>query len=238
MSVSAAVTILRHISYAEGLHRQEQARKQVLQDPSKGVVLLCEHAAPVITLGKNSHRSFLLASPGVLSSQGISLHTTARGGQISLHAPGQWVVYPIVHLRSLKLGVKDYVQRLQLAVVDVLQELKIEGVCSAEYPGVWVPKHLQEKRERWDKIAAVGLSVQRGVTGHGFALNVACDLALYRLIVPCGIHPSTGRGVTSVVAEKPQLQSPDIMPQFIQPLLKALSHQLEIEMQGTASSSV
>jgi lipoyl(octanoyl) transferase len=176
---------LGRVPYREGLSLQEAlvARRQA----SRGAdtLLLLEHP-PVVTLGRRSDPSHLLAHPDELRRLGVELFEVGRGGDVTYHSPGQLVGYPILMLPP---GLRD-LHRLLRAVEEVLigvaREFGIEAGRVEGLTGVWVGR---------DKLAAIGMRVSRWVTSHGFALNVSTDLSGFDLIVPCGIR---GRGVTSL----------------------------------------
>ncbi len=151
-------------------------------------LLLLEHT-PVITLGRRADEKHILAPPDVLAREGIAVHRVERGGDVTYHGPGQLVGYPIVHLPTLGLGASDYMHHLEDVLAATLAEWGVitqrrEGVI-----GVWVGDN---------KIAALGVRVSKGVTYHGFALNVAPDMRHWATIIPCGI---TDGGVTSLSLE-------------------------------------
>ena len=112
-----------------------------------------------------------------------------RGGKITWHGPGQLVGYPIVR-RPEPMDVVAHVRRLERILIDVLQPLGVDGYQVEGRSGVWVRRPLSE-----DKVAAIGVRVQQGVTMHGFAINCDNSLAGFRGIIPCGI---TDAGVTTV----------------------------------------
>lgn len=126
---------------------------------------------PVFTLGQAGKPEHVLA-PG-----DISVVQVDRGGQVTYHGPGQLVVYPLLDLPRLKIGVRDYVCRIEQAIIDTLGDWNIEAVRRDGAPGVYVADA---------KIAALGIRVRRGRTFHGLAFNVAMDLEPFRRINPCG----------------------------------------------------
>jgi lipoyl(octanoyl) transferase len=146
-------------------------------------LLLLEHPA-VITLGRNARREHLLSPPEALAAEGIELVETDRGGDVTLHAPGQLVGYPILDLSAIRRDVVWYVRMLEEAMLRTLDELGLAPERRAGMTGVWVGDR---------KVAAIGIHLSRWITTHGFALNVETDLSRYRHIVPCGIasHPVT-----------------------------------------------
>ncbi|WP_337243980.1 lipoyl(octanoyl) transferase LipB [Luteimonas sp. gir] len=126
---------------------------------------------PVFTLGQAGKPEHVLA-PG-----DIPVVQVDRGGQVTYHGPGQLVVYPLLDLPRLKVGVREYVCRIEQAVIDTLADWNIEAVRREGAPGVYVAGA---------KIAALGIRVRRGRTFHGLAFNVAMDLEPFQRINPCG----------------------------------------------------
>jgi lipoyl(octanoyl) transferase len=159
-------------------------------------VLLLEHP-PVITLGRNAQLSNVLASPEFLAQRGVELFDIDRGGDVTFHGPGQLVAYPIFDLRSFepKLGAVEFVRRLEEVLIRTCGDFGIATQRIKGLTGVWTYA-LRNKPEA--KIAALGVHISRGVTTHGFALNVSTDLDFFTLIVPCGI---SGKPVTSMERE-------------------------------------
>ena len=141
---------------------------------------LVEHD-PVFTLGQAGKPEHVLM-PGDIPV----LHVD-RGGQVTYHGPGQIVLYPLLDLRRLKVGVREYVCRIEQAIIDTLGDWNIEAVRREGAPGVYVAGA---------KIAALGIRVRRGCTFHGLAFNIAMDLSPFQRINPCGFE---GLQVTSLV---------------------------------------
>jgi lipoyl(octanoyl) transferase len=192
---------LGRISYAEGLAIQQQVVAARKADLIADTLLLLEHP-PVLTLGRNAHRSNVLASDELLAQRGVELHEINRGGDVTYHGPGQLVGYPIIDLRGdlpgkkgPHLGPVDYVRLLEEVLIRVCNEYGVMAQRICKLTGVWTIAggSVPEK-----KIAAIGVHVSQGVTSHGFALNVTTDLRDFQWIVPCGI---TDRGVTSLELE-------------------------------------
>jgi lipoyl(octanoyl) transferase len=156
------------------------------------VVLLLEHP-PTITLGRGAHSSNLLASEQSLQNLGVELYRTDRGGDITLHAPGQLVVYPILSLIDGQRDVRRYVRTLSETMKRLIARHGICGGMLENLIGVWVDQdHIEHWQEgqppaRPAKVGAIGVRISRWVTMHGFALNLTTDLDLFRLIIPCGI---------------------------------------------------
>ena len=186
----AALVDLGRMEYGEALALQERLVALRQRGRIGDAVLLVEHP-PVLTLGVRGDRAHILASEETLARAGVSVFPVGRGGDVTYHGPGQIVGYPILHLPSLGLGVKEYVHALEDAVIALLHEdFGIEaGRAEAKYTGVWVGDR---------KICAIGIAVRHGVAMHGFAFNVDPDLSHFDWIVPCGL---ADRGVTSVARE-------------------------------------
>jgi lipoyl(octanoyl) transferase len=170
---------------------QEASRLQValhqarVQDVIGDTLLLTEHL-PVYTLGRTTRPEHVGEGgvPGMIN--GIPVLTVDRGGSVTYHGPGQLVGYPILRLQAYCAGPKAYVNRLEEVLIRALDPLGVPAGRRAGMPGVWVGDR---------KIAAVGVRIARGVTRHGFALNVVNDLLPFEAIVPCGLG---GAVMTSV----------------------------------------
>ena len=149
-------------------------RMQALTDRrdanSRDQVWFLQHP-PVFTLGMAASREHLLA-PGDIPVVAID-----RGGQVTYHGPGQLVIYPLIDLRRRKLGVRDLVTALEMAVCDTAAGYGIDASPRADAPGVYVDGR---------KLASVGLRIRRGCSYHGLAFNVAMDLKPFARINPCG----------------------------------------------------
>lgn len=167
---------------------QRQRRDAVAAGSAPEVIYFTQHRS-VYTLGRHGHAENMLMLPS-----GVECVRIERGGDITYHAPGQIVVYPIISLWNRRLGVKDYVHALEQWIIDTIASYGITGSRSEGAPGVWL--EVGTPRER--KIAALGVKVGRGVTMHGFALNADIDLRGFSNINPCGF---VDRGVTSIARE-------------------------------------
>ena len=148
--------------------------------PERGFLLLLEHP-PVFTLGKNGDAA------NVLDAGDVPVKRIDRGGDVTYHGPGQLVGYPILDVR--RLGVRRYVRSLEESLLDLLGALGVEARRKEGCVGLWTAR---------GKIASIGVRISRGVSSHGFALNVSNDLAPFARINPCGMP---GCPVTSVSLE-------------------------------------
>ncbi|MCB9246866.1 MAG: lipoyl(octanoyl) transferase LipB [Flavobacteriales bacterium] len=170
------------------LQKEEVAR---LKDGSEDKLLLCEHPH-VYTLGKSADPRNLLIQPAFLERIGAKSFEIERGGDITYHGPGQLVGYPILDLNRLSMGVRTYVHTLEESLIRTLEFFEVHTERIEGLTGIW----LKEGPAR--KIAAIGIKVSRGITMHGFALNVHTDLSYFNHIVPCGI---VDKGVTTLSKE-------------------------------------
>ena len=158
-----------------------------------GTILLVEHP-PVYTLGKSGHAENLLIARETLEGMGVQFFHIDRGGDITFHGPGQLVCYPILDLDRLGIGLREYIEALEEAVIRTVAEYGIAAGRIAGASGVWIDPGKARPR----KICAIGVRSSRYVTMHGFALNVTTDLRWFSRINPCGF---TDWGVTSIAAE-------------------------------------
>jgi lipoyl(octanoyl) transferase len=203
-----SVLQLGTIDYATGLRLQQKLVDLRKEGRIGDVLLLLEHT-PVITLGRNAKSANVIASPQSLAKKGVELFDCDRGGDVTFHGPGQIVGYPIFDLRGFPaedgkrktLGVIEYVRRLEEVLIRTCADFRIPAERVAGLTGVWTENAAGEKAcavgtaPDQAKIAAIGVHISRGVTSHGFALNVNTDLSFFDLIVPCGI---TNKPVTSI----------------------------------------
>lgn len=185
--------------YGEMLEKQRQLFQKMVNYKKYGeqtdeeTIFLVEHPA-VITMGKHAEERNLLFNESALNIKGIQVYRIERGGDVTYHGPGQLVVYPLIDLEAHHLGVKDYVNILEEAVIRTISEFGIEGERVAGASGVWIEAGTSRER----KICALGVKCSRYITMHGLALNVNTDLDGFRLINPCGF---IDKGVTSMAKE-------------------------------------
>lgn len=184
--------------YLPVLELQRQLFAERLNGGGKDQVLFVEHEA-VVTLGRGTKLQNLLASRAHLDKIGVDLAEVERGGDVTLHAPGQLVCYPIVDLRPDKCDVRRYVNSLAEAMRAVIRPFGLDAGLVDGMVGLWVDSAETEcfrgadEAKSLAKIGAIGVRLSRWVTMHGYALNLSTDLRLFGLIVPCGIskHPVT-----------------------------------------------
>lgn len=190
---------LGRIGYADALALQRATHEELVARRAERppmTVFLLEHDPPVVTVTRRAGAAgHVLASDAVLAAHGIERVETDRGGDVTYHGPGQLVAYPILDLERLGLKVHPFVRWLEQCVIDAIAAEGLDGMRDPSATGVWVGAGVPER-----KIAAIGVRLSRFASMHGFALNVAPDLAHFGLIVPCGLT----RPVTSLAAELPQ----------------------------------
>jgi len=163
--------------YTEAWDLQHRLVKSRQAGDIDDVLLLVEHP-PVITLGRAANAEHVLAASRKLDEAGIGVHRVERGGDVTYHGPGQLVGYPILCLAAYHLGASDYMHALEEVLIRTLADFDVPACRREGIIGVWAPG---------GKIAALGARIERGVTYHGFALNVHPDLQHFDLIIPCGL---------------------------------------------------
>lgn len=200
----------------------EEVKDQKLRgDHIPGYLLFVEHF-PVYTLGKSGNEANMLINSIQLQAKHADFFKVDRGGDITFHGPGQWVVYPIFDLEYWRIGVKEYVARLEDVVISVLASYGICGERLAGATGVWLDAHTPVAR----KICAIGVKCSRYVTMHGFALNVNTDLDYFNYIHPCGF---VDKGVTSIQKELGnQVDMADVQQRLIRQFASVFEQEPEI----------
>lgn len=180
------------MAYRDAEARQEHLVAQRRRWPYDLLILL-EHP-PVITLGRSAGQANLLWSTETLKSAGIDCATSRRGGDITLHAPGQLVGYPIVDLTCCGKDIHRFLRRLEKVLILTLADFGLAGEARPGQTGVWTHGR---------KIASIGLAVRRWISYHGFALNIDNDLKTFQSIVPCGLPGVTMTSMASELGRPP-----------------------------------
>ena len=180
---------------------QRQLQQRLLDYPEgPDAVLLLEHE-PCYTLGRGASEAFLRFDP---AAPPLPLHRIDRGGEVTHHAPGQLVLYPVLNLQRHGADLHLYLRQLEQVVIDVLADLDLHGERIAGLTGVWL-----EGR----KVAAIGVGARRWISQHGLALNVDCDLAGFAAVVPCGLGD---RPVGRLMDWRPQLTAQALRRPFLE----------------------
>ena len=187
------------IPYDVALRKQEDVfnrkveQKLLSQSNITQDFIVCQHPH-VYTLGKHGKSANLLANEEFLKKINATFHHINRGGDITYHGPGQIVGYPSLDIDSLGLSLRTYIEAVEESVIRLMKDYSINCERLKGATGVWIDAHSSKAR----KICAIGVKASRGITMHGFALNVNTDLTYFNYINPCGF---TDKGVTSMKQE-------------------------------------
>ena len=176
------------VPYREAWELQKKIREERINKKIPDRILLLEHP-PVFTTGRRECGGDFCSTAEAIANDGIEIVKTNRGGRVTYHGPGQLVCYFIFDLDELGIGVKDFVRTLEEISINLLSGFDIKAHRDVDHPGIWIGRK---------KIVAIGLNVSHGVTMHGIAINVDCDLSPYRHIIACGIKD---RSVTTMAIE-------------------------------------
>ena len=195
----AALIRLGSVPYTQAWDWQRQLVTLRQQQRIPDCLLLLEHP-PVYTLGRGATLANLRFAP---DDPGVELHRIERGGEVTYHAPGQLVGYPILDLRQHQPDLHWYLRQLEQVLLDALGCFGLAGDRLEGLTGVWV---------EGAKVAAIGIKVSRWVSMHGFALNIDPDLSGFGRIIPCGI---ADRPVTSLARLRPGLERTAVEPAVV-----------------------
>jgi len=183
---------LGQCDYLKSLEFQEDILGKVFAGKLSDSIIFVEHKH-VYTVGKNANHDNILDLP----HKNIKIIDIDRGGDVTYHGSGQLIGYPIIKLSNYKIGIKRYVHLVEQILIEVLTHFGISAHAKPKYIGVWVGS---------EKIAAIGVRVQKGLTKHGFALNVNTDLSYFENIIPCGIENCKMTSVEILLNEKVDLK--------------------------------
>lgn len=201
----------KKIDYSEALERQlsifnsKVSQKLLGNTEINNDFILCEHNN-VYTLGKHGKDANILISEEYLKKINAKVYHINRGGDITYHGPGQITGYPSLDLDALHFGIRDYIYSVEQMVINLMQDYDIKCERLEGATGVWIDANTPKAR----KICAIGVKVSRGITMHGFALNVNTDLKYFSYINPCGF---VDKGVTSIEKELKEKVNIDIVKQ-------------------------
>jgi len=185
------------VPYADGLELQRRLVEERKADRIADTLLLLQHPH-VITVGvKKDGREHILASPDRLSSLGVEVFETGRGGDVTYHGPGQLVGYPIFDLNPDRRDVHRYVRDIEEVMIRVCAGYGLIAGRVKGFSGAWIGD---------EKIGAIGVRISRWVTSHGFAFNVTTDVNFFDLIVPCGIADKGVASLAKALGRQPEMR--------------------------------
>ncbi|MDP6454186.1 MAG: lipoyl(octanoyl) transferase LipB [SAR202 cluster bacterium] len=198
-----AVARLGVVPYQQAWDIQRRIHMEVASGERNDTLLLLEHPH-VYTLGRRGQDSDILVDEARLAEIGAEVHHVDRGGEVTYHGPGQLVGYPILNLRRMGGGPLKYVRTLEQTLIATLFEFAIEADSEDRPTGVWIGE---------SKIAAIGVKVSRGVTTHGFALNVDPDLSYLDHIIACGMPEVAATSVSKELGHRVSVD--DVISAFV-----------------------
>jgi lipoate-protein ligase B len=184
------------MEYSTAYELQKTFHGRRLRGEAPDALLLLEHT-PTFTIGKSGRVDNILASRDTLKALGISLFLIERGGDATYHGPGQIVGYPIIDLRNRGKDIRRFVYDLEEVLVRTLRDFSVEGKRDPTHPGVWV---------NHEEVAAIGLSVRKWVSMHGFALNVNTRMEHFSLINPCGFTDRKAVSISQLLSREVPLE--------------------------------
>jgi lipoyl(octanoyl) transferase len=186
----------RRVFYPAGLRMQKALADHVDAPGRPDQLVILEHD-PVFTLGRNATPADIHMSDDFLRSQGVGVHRTDRGGEVTYHGPGQIVAYPICNLRGGREDVGRLVRGLEEAMIRTAADFGVRADRLAGAPGIWVDTAAFKNGGGQEKLGAIGLHLSRWISTHGIAFNVRPNLDHFRWITPCGF---TDKGVCSLAS--------------------------------------
>jgi lipoate-protein ligase B len=194
---TCAVYQLGLVEYGEAYRLQKKLHHQRLNGAISDTLLLLEHP-PTVTIGRSGSLENVLVSSEQLTQEEISLFFISRGGDVTYHGPGQLVGYPIMDLSHRGKDIHRYVHDLEKVLIRTLEDFSISATRDESHAGVWVQN---------EEIAAIGLSIRRWVTMHGFALNVDPNLTHFSLINPCGFSDRKATSMSQLLGREVHMEA-------------------------------
>ena len=222
--VKCRVLDLGLLSYDKAYHLQRKLHEFRREGRIDDVLILLEHE-PVVTVGRGGKRENILVPDELLQSKGIRVFEIDRGGDVTLHCPGQLVGYPIFDLRIHGKNIHRYLRNIEEVIIRSLKVYGIEGQRIENHTGVWVGGR---------KIASIGIGVKGWVTFHGFSLNINPDLSYFSLIRPCGFESRTVTSMSEILGRS--VEPGDFRQQLIEKFAEVFA--LEIEENGKQVSTL
>ena len=193
-----AISFNRPISYKTGLEIQHRLLKARQEDLIPDTVLILQHT-PVVTLGNRGRTNYLLKTEKEYADLGIDLFHVERGGDVTFHGPGQWVLYPILYLGGNEADSHGYLFNLEEIAIRTLADFNIQGFRKEGKSGAWTTD---------GKIAAIGFRLKRWVSFHGMSFNVNLDLSGFQTIVPCGLVGEPVASLQTILKDKTPAMEP------------------------------
>ena len=173
---------VKPLDYSKSMKALEERVEQVFKEQNNELLWILEHKT-VYTTGKNFNKADLI-------DKKLKIIKTNRCGKITLHSPGQKVIYFVLNLNKRRKNIRELVSKIENCIIEILSEFGIKSYADKKNIGIWVGK-----KEDAKKIAAIGIRVKKWIAYHGFSLNISNDLGKYKGIIPCGIKD---KGVTSL----------------------------------------
>jgi lipoate-protein ligase B len=183
---------LELVEYGKAYELQRKLHRKRINGEIPDTLLLLEHP-PTLTIGRSGSMENVLVSKDKLADEGIALFFIERGGDVTFHGPGQIVGYPLMDLSSRGKDIQRYVRDIEEVLIGTLGDFSIAATRDEHHAGVWVGN---------EEIAAIGLSIRRWVTMHGFALNVSPNLEHFSYINPCGFPDRRATSISQVLGHE------------------------------------
>jgi lipoyl(octanoyl) transferase len=221
MITACTVHRLGVVDYPKALETQRLLMEACRRDGCARLLLL-EHP-PTYTLGVRGRQEHLLLDEAALAELGASVYRVDRGGDVTFHGPGQLVGYPILDLERWNQGPVWYVGSLEAVLIEALATFGIGAQRVPGRPGVWVRKA---------KIAAIGVRISRGITSHGFALNVNPDLSYFSHIIPCGLQDIAITSMAQELGWAPEMDT------VIDAVIDAFRRVFPVEMRAAPAEAI
>jgi len=221
VTTPCAVHCLGVVDYREALETQRLLVEACRKDGCARLLLL-EHP-PTYTLGVRGQREHLLLDEGALAELGARVYQVDRGGDVTFHGPGQLVGYPILNLERWNQGPVWYVRSLEAVLIEALVTFGISAQRVPGRPGVWVGKA---------KIAAIGVRISRGITSHGFALNVNPDLTYFSHIIPCGLQDIAITSMAQELGWAPEMNT------VMEAVIRSFARIFPVEMRAAPAEAI
>jgi lipoate-protein ligase B len=190
--IAWSLTFSEPVGYAEALAFQHRLLTARQRNEIPDTILLLEHL-PVVTIGNRGREEYLLKTRDEYAQMGIELFQAERGGDVTFHGPGQWVLYPILHLGGQEADAHGYLYNLEQTAIHTLESFGVEGYRREGKSGAWTQA---------GKIAAIGFRLKKWVSFHGMSFNVNNALSGFETIVPCGLSGEPVTTLEAILQEK------------------------------------